>query len=176
MSNKISVITVVYNDVKNIRNTMESFFLQTWEDKEYIVVDGGSTDGTAEVIKEYADRLAWWCSEKDDGIYDAMNKGILHANGDWINVLNCGDSYCSTESLKEAMTNCDPESADIIYGNSVRKQLGHTIMTEVSADTTGLNYAPIYRHGSSFVRTSVHKNIFLTFLEKRILDMLLIGI
>ena len=60
MSNKISVITVVYNDVKNIRNTMESFFSQTWEDKEYIVVDGGSTDGTAEVIKEYSDRLAWW--------------------------------------------------------------------------------------------------------------------
>lgn len=149
MSNKISVITVVYNDVKNIRNTMESFFSQTWEDKEYIVVDGGSTDGTAEVIKEYADRLTWWCSEKDDGIYDAMNKGILHANGDWINILNCGDSYCSTASLKEAMTNCDPESADIIYGNSVRKRLGHTIMTEVSADTTGLNYAPIYRHGSS---------------------------
>lgn len=101
MSNKISVITVVYNDVKNIRNTMESFFSQTWEDKEYIVVDGGSTDGTAEVIKEYSDRLAWWCSEEDDGIYDAMNKGILHATGDWINVLNCGDSYCSIESLKK---------------------------------------------------------------------------
>ena len=58
MSNKISVITVVYNDVKNIRQTMESFFSQTWEDKEYIVVDGGSTDGTADIIKEYADRLA----------------------------------------------------------------------------------------------------------------------
>lgn len=167
MSNKISVITVVYNDVKNIRNTMESFFSQTWEDKEYIVVDGGSTDGTAEVIKEYADRLAWWCSEKDDGIYDAMNKGILHATGDWINILNCGDSYCSTASLKEAMTNCDPESADIIYGNSVRKRLGHTIMTDVSADTTGLNYAPIYRHGSSFVRTSVHKKYLFDLSRKK---------
>ena len=60
MSNIISVITVVYNDVKHIRETMESFFSQTWEEKEYIVIDGGSTDGTAEVIKEYADRLAYW--------------------------------------------------------------------------------------------------------------------
>ena len=71
MSNKISVITVVYNDVANIRATMESFFSQTWEDKEYIVIDGGSTDGTADIIKEYAPRLAYWCSEKDNGIYDA---------------------------------------------------------------------------------------------------------
>ena len=58
MSNKISVITVVFNDVANIRNTMESFFSQTWEDKEYIVIDGGSTDGTVDIIKEYAHRLA----------------------------------------------------------------------------------------------------------------------
>ena len=75
---KISVITVVYNDVAHIRETMESFFSQTWENKEYIVIDGGSTDGTVDVIREYADRLAYWCSEKDDGIYDAMNKGISH--------------------------------------------------------------------------------------------------
>ena len=59
MSNKISVITVVFNDVANIRATMESFFSQTWEDKEYIVIDGGSTDGTVDIIKEYTDKLAY---------------------------------------------------------------------------------------------------------------------
>lgn len=64
MGNKISVITVVYNDVKHIRKTMESFFSQTWEYKEYIVIDGGSTDGTVDVIREYSGRLAFWCSEK----------------------------------------------------------------------------------------------------------------
>ncbi len=157
MSNKISVITVVYNDAKNIRQTMESFFSQTWEEKEYIIVDGGSTDGTAEIIKEYADRLAWWCSEKDKGIYDAMNKGIQHATGDWINILNCGDSYCSTESLKEAMTNCDPESADIIYGDSMVNKDGSLFFFPASNDVSQLNYSPIYRHGSSFVRTKIHK-------------------
>lgn len=157
MSNKISVITVVYNDVKNIRNTMESFFSQTWEDKEYIVVDGGSTDGTAEVIKEYADRLAWWCSEKDDGIYDAMNKGILHANGDWINILNCGDVFCSEKSLTEAMSNCDPDSADIIYGDSMANKNGSLFYFPASGDVSKLNYSPIYRHGSSLVRSEIHK-------------------
>ena len=76
MRNKVSVITVVFNDVSNIRATIESFFAQTWAEKEYIIIDGGSTDGTVEIIKEYADRLAFWCSEKDKGIFDAMNKGI----------------------------------------------------------------------------------------------------
>lgn len=65
---KISVITVVFNDVENIRETIESFFSQTWENKEYIVIDGASTDGTADIIKEYSDRLTYWCSERDNGI------------------------------------------------------------------------------------------------------------
>ena len=92
---KISVITVVYNDVGSIRNTMESFFSQTWKNKEYIVIDGGSTDGTADIIREYEDRLAFWCSEKDNGLYDALNKGIAHAKGDWVIVLNSGDFFFS---------------------------------------------------------------------------------
>ena len=83
--NKISVITIVLNDVANIRKTLDSFFSQTWEEKELIVIDGGSSDGTADIIREYADRIAWWCSESDGGIYDALNKGILHCTGDWIN-------------------------------------------------------------------------------------------
>lgn len=161
MANKISVITVVYNDADNIRATMESFFSQTWEDKEYIVIDGGSTDGTADIIKEYDKRLAYWCSEKDNGIYDAMNKGIGKATGDWINILNSGDAYCSENSLRDAVLGCDAENADVIYGNSIRKGLGHTIKVEAPASAAGLDYAPIYRHGSSLVRAAVHKeNLF----------------
>lgn len=161
MNNKISVITVVYNDVKHIRQTMESFFSQTWKDKEYIVIDGGSTDGTVAIIQEYSDKLAYWCSEKDSGVYDAMNKGVMHATGDWVNILNCGDEYCSATSLEDAVTNGDADDADVIYGNSIRRQLGHTIKTIAPVDTSGLNDAPIYRHGSSLVRTTVHKeNLF----------------
>lgn len=167
MSNKISVITVVFNDVENIRKTMDSFFSQTWEDKEYIVIDGGSTDGTLDVIKEYADRLAFWCSEKDSGIYDAMNKGVLKASGDWINILNCGDYYCSENSLKDAITSVDTKNADVIYGNSIQKQYGHELKKEASADTHGLEYEPIYRHGSSLVKTSVHKKYLFDLSKKQ---------
>ena len=161
MSNKISVITVVYNDVKHIRETMESFFSQTWEEKEYIVIDGGSTDGTAEVIKEYADRLAYWCSEKDAGVYDAMNKGVQHANGDWVNILNCGDYYFSDHSLADAIRNCDAGNADIIYGDSMKLRQGHVFPFPSSSNVAGLEYRPVYRHGSSLVRTQIHKeNLF----------------
>ena len=119
MSHKISVITVVFNDVEHIRDTMESYFSQTWEDKEYIVIDGGSTDGTVEIIREYADRIAYWCSEPDGGIYEAMNKGIEHATGDWINILNSGDRFCSEKSLEEAIKETTSDDADIIFCNSI---------------------------------------------------------
>lgn len=157
MNNRISVITVVFNDVENIRHTMESFFSQTWENKEYIVVDGGSTDGTADIIKEYSERLAYWCSEQDAGLYDAMNKGIMHATGDWINILNSGDSFFSEDSLKDAITNCNPENADIIYGDSIKNNRGNTCAFPASANVNRLEYAPIYRHGSSLVRSEVHR-------------------
>ena len=158
MSNKISVITVVFNDVTHIRATMESFFSQTWEDKEYIVIDGGRTDGTAEIIKEYADRLAYWCSEKDGGIYDAMNKGIVHATGDWINILNRGDYYCSEDSLRNAIIkSSNNKDADIIYGNSITIIDGQEHFQKANTSITQLDYKAIYRHGSSLIRTSTNK-------------------
>lgn len=157
MMEKISVITIVFNDAKNIRRTLESYFAQTWENKEYIVIDGGSTDGTAEIIKEYADKIDYFCSEKDNGIYDAMNKGISHCSGDWINILNCGDEYCSPDSLKEAISISDIENADVIYGNSIEVRNGDKVSIIANPNTTLLDYFPIYRHGSSLIRTNIQK-------------------
>lgn len=165
MSNKISVITVVFNDVAHIRATMESFFSQTWEDKEYIVIDGGSTDGTVEVIKEYADRLAYWCSEKDNGIYDAMNKGIMHSTGEWINILNSGDLYASKNTFKEIFDKAkDIEDIDILYGNSIEKLAnGDEIFLEADTKVEKMKYEPIYRHGSSIVRRKTNlENLYDT--------------
>ena len=154
---KISVITVVYNDVGSIRNTMESFFSQTWKNKEYIVIDGGSTDGTADIIREYEDHLAFWCSEKDDGLYDALNKGIAHAKGDWVIVLNSGDFFFSQDSLEKALTLEKVDEVDVIYGNSieVKKGIHHQIFA--SENTEELEFHPIYRHGSSLVRLDVQR-------------------
>ena len=165
MNNKISVITVVFNDVAHIRATMESFFSQTWEDKEYIVIDGGSTDGTADIIKEYSNRLAYWCSEKDGGIYDAMNKGILHATGDWVNILNCGDLYASKNTFKEIFDKAkDIENIDILYGDSIEKlSNGDEIYLEADANVDKMKSEPIYRHGSSIVRRKTNlENLYDT--------------
>ena len=82
--NKISVITVCYNAVSGIERTIKSVLNQTYEHLEYIVIDGGSTDGTIEVINRYKDKIAYFISEKDNGIYDAMNKGIKVAHGTWL--------------------------------------------------------------------------------------------
>lgn len=158
VGHKISVITVVFNDAAHIRETMDSFFSQTWEEKEYIVIDGGSTDGTADIIREYADRLAYWCSEPDGGIYDAMNKGIDHCSGDWINILNSGDLYASSQSLEHAITHApDIENADILYGDSIERSEENGDVFKRTSDINMMNYGPIYRHGSSLVRAKIQK-------------------
>ena len=98
---KISIITVVRNDVEHIEQTMLSVLEQDYPDVEYIVVDGGSTDGTAAVIERYANRLAYWVSESDGGIYPAMNKGLKHATGRWVNFMNSGDLFASSHVLSD---------------------------------------------------------------------------
>lgn len=157
MSNKISVITVVYNDIQHIRQTIESFFAQTWTEKEYIVIDGGSTDGTADIIREYADRLFYWCSEPDEGIYHAMNKGIEHATGDWINILNSGDIYCSEQALEQVITTVGETDADVIFCNSIEVHSEFKYNNYADDDISRLSYIPTFRHGSSLIKTSVQK-------------------
>ena len=164
---KISVITVVFNEVNHIRETMESFFSQTWEDKEYIIIDGGSTDGTADIIREYSDRLAYWCSEKDNGIYDAVNKGIGHCSGDWINILNCGDVYCNADVLKDAMTHTDTADTDVLYGNAIVNNGIQNNYLEAGDNIDELNFRAIYRHGCSFVRTETQKKFYYDTSKKK---------
>jgi glycosyltransferase involved in cell wall biosynthesis len=89
----ITVITVVYNGAKYLEDTIKSVINQTYPNVEYIIIDGGSTDGTIDIIKKYEDYIDYWVSEPDRGIYDAMNKGISITFGEWLNTLNSGDSY-----------------------------------------------------------------------------------
>lgn len=156
-TNKISIVTVVFNDVEHIRDTMESALGQTWNDKEYLVVDGGSTDGTREVIAEYADRLAYWCSEKDYGMYDAMNKAVAHASGDWVVVLNSGDVFVTAQALENVMRSTDPTQADVIYGNSIAVGEDAALEMKAGDDPAEMEWRPVYRHGSSLIRTEVQR-------------------
>lgn len=86
-----SVITVCYNAVNVLESTINSILLQNYKNIEYIIIDGGSSDGTLDIIRKYEDRIHYWISEPDNGIYDAMNKGIRLAGGRWINFMNAGD-------------------------------------------------------------------------------------
>lgn len=153
---KISIITVVYNDVDNIRKTIESCLAQDWGNKEYIIIDGGSTDGTKDIIEEYVNKIAYFCSEPDNGIYDAMNKAISRSTGDWVIILNSGDVFFSISSLTEAMS-ISSESVDIIYGNSVEDNNGYKTVINASSDPDVMKHYPAYRHGSSLVRGYVHR-------------------
>ena len=94
-----SIITINFNNCDGLRRTIESVVNQTNADYEYIVIDGGSTDGSVDVIQKFSDRISYWVSEKDDGIYNAMNKGVRHAHGDYLVFMNSGDCFHAPDVL-----------------------------------------------------------------------------
>jgi glycosyltransferase involved in cell wall biosynthesis len=112
---KSSVITINYNNRKGLEKTIASVITQTFNDYEYIVIDGGSDDGSADVIKTNADKITYWVSEKDKGIFNAQNKGIAKAKGEYLLFLNSGDYLCDTEVLNKVFS--FNYSDDIIYGD-----------------------------------------------------------
>lgn len=116
MQPKLSVITIVYNNVKDIERTMLSVLNQTYKNIEYIIIDGGSTDGTKDQIYKYKSRLTQFISEPDKGIYDAMNKGLNLATGDYILFMNSGDEIYAPETVTEIFET--ESSADIYYGET----------------------------------------------------------
>src|SRR6187399_1640486 len=116
MDNKplVSIITVAYNADPFIEKTIQSVLSQTYSPIEYIIIDGGSTDNTVNIIKGYSNRIAYWCSEKDNGISDAFNKGLSKATGDIIGIINADDWY--ENDTVERVVN-DFGNSDIVYGD-----------------------------------------------------------
>ncbi len=113
----ISIITVTFNDKANLLKTLKSLKGQTYNRVEFIVIDGGSSDGTVELIRENANIISRWISERDQGIYDAMNKGIALAGGDYINFLNAGDYYCDEKVIAALFDDAGIYEADVVYGD-----------------------------------------------------------
>jgi glycosyltransferase involved in cell wall biosynthesis len=119
--NKISIITVVYNALPTIGYTIKSVVEQSYPNIEYIIIDGVSTDGTLDVIKNFGSQISILVSEKDNGIYDAMNKGLKYATGDWVYFLGA-DDLLTTPTIIEELVQQFTNSHGIYYGNSYLKQ------------------------------------------------------
>ena len=113
---KYSVITINYNNEDGLRKTIESVVNQTCKEFEYIIIDGGSTDSSVDIIKKHAAQLTYWISEKDNGIYHAMNKGVAQAQGDYLIFMNSGDCFHSSDVLKVVTENKE----DIICGRMLK--------------------------------------------------------
>lgn len=150
---KYSVITVNYNNKEGLRKTIESVIHQTYHDYEFIIIDGGSTDGSVEVLKEYETLIDYWISEPDGGIYQGMNKGIKKATGDYLNFMNSGDCFYNEKVLQnvfEKQLTCDIIVGKDYHYNSQTQQGFSTILPpRISMITFYIQTLP---HQSSFFK------------------------
>ena len=113
---KVTIVTVTYNAEASIEETILSVIHQSYENIEYIVIDGASTDATVDIIKQYEEKIDYWVSEPDGGIYYAMNKAIEKATGEWINFMNAGDTFADLDTVAYVMAHKNA-NAELIYGN-----------------------------------------------------------
>lgn len=153
---KYSIITINFNHREGLRKTIESVINQTYDDYEYIVIDGGSTDGSVEVIKEYTDKIDFWVSEPDKGIYNAMNKGILQAHGEYLNFMNSGDCFYHKGVLKSVLPYLD---ADLVTGKAYYNSGVHGFYNN---DISMLDFFKgTLQHQATFFRKKIfNKNLY----------------
>jgi len=114
---KVSIITVCYNSAKTIKETIDSVVNQSYKDIEYIVIDGASKDGTIDIVSSYSDKVSKFISEPDNGIYNAMNKGIKIATGDIVGILNSDDFFNNNEVVQRIVDEFNNNNIDAIYGD-----------------------------------------------------------
>ena len=147
----ISVVTICYNAKNDLEKTILSVLSQTYQDIEYIIIDGGSTDGTVDIIHKYSERLFYWISEPDKGIYDAMNKGMDRATGSWINFMHAGDTFCDNEVIKNIFGYNDLSDYSVIYGDCYVSKLNQLQYLKASSMKKVHVQMP-FCHQSSFIR------------------------
>lgn len=156
---KYSIITVNYNNKEGLRKTIESVIQQTFRDLEFIIIDGGSTDGSVEVLKEYDTHIDYWISEPDGGIYQGMNKGIKKATGEYLNFMNSGDCFFATDIL-EKVSHYN-SNADFVVGKdyhyNTETHQGHASIQPPR--TTMIHFfVATLDHQSSFIKRELFKD------------------
>lgn len=157
---KISIITAVYNGAEHLEQTIQSVLSQGYSNVEYIIIDGGSTDGTQNIIKKYEEHLAYWVSEKDSGMYSAMNKGWRKATGELVGILNSDDYYL--EDTLETVANTFLKSkADVMHGNWTKlKCIGEQqYFREETPNFSEMQKMMGVFHPSTFVKRSVYEAV-----------------
>ena len=166
----LSIITINYNDAKGLQKTIESVACQTWKNFEYIVIDGGSVDGSQAVIENYKDSITYSVSEKDKGIYNGMNKGIKEAKGEYLLFLNSGDTLLNNTVL-EVVHQSFLSDVSFLCGHLVYEQDGKTIVKEHPEKMTFsyLVSKTVY-HPSTFIKRSLFEKYGLYNEENRIVS------
>lgn len=161
--NKITIVTVTYNCQGILEKTINSVLSQDYANLEYIIIDGNSQDGTKDIINKYIDRIDTFISEPDKGIYDAMNKGLKYATGDWIFFLNSGDVFCDNKVLSN-VAKCFENKTDVIWGNVKATRNDQVVNIEYKTPffkNKKFFHGMGFSHQSVFVRTSKAKeNMF----------------
>lgn len=155
---QISVITVCFNSGKTIKETIESVIQQNYKDYEYLIIDGGSTDDTIEIIQLYSDKISYWSSEPDKGISDAFNKGISKAKGSIIALLNADDTY--VPGALEYVAQVFREKPDIQILNCSTKICSSdlkTVLRVFHPDLNGLNVEMTVPHPSMFIKKTAYE-------------------
>lgn len=182
MQSKVSVITVVFNSLNDLQQTFESVVNQTYSQVEFIIVDGASTDGTLDFIKQNEKYIQQWVSEKDEGIYDAMNKGLKLASGDFVLFMNAGDSFNNIHVLSDIFM-AAPENTDAIYGETIfMDEAGNNLGTMSALSTHKLpaqakwqdmKYGMVFCHQSFLVKKEIAPPFLLNHLYSADIDWII---
>lgn len=161
MPPKVSIITVNYNNFKGLEKTIKSIINQTQGNYEFIVIDGGSTDGSKELIEMYSEKIDYWVSEPDSGVYNAMNKGIKAATGDFVIFMNSGDTFYENTVL-EKVNPLLTDEFDIYYGDNYKvKQNSKRKKTYPEKLTFYFFYNSCINHQATFIRRKLFFDYFL---------------
>lgn len=153
---KISVVTVCYNAANLIEETIRSVVAQTYPDMEYIIIDGASSDATTSIIRKYEENIAYWISEKDKGIYDAMNKGIAAASGDYIIFMNAGDRFAGSNVLSSVAPYLGKHT--VVSGHWKRCYANGNVKTASPKALSSLKVEMPICHQATFIKLAYHKD------------------
>lgn len=165
----VTIITVTYNCADTIETTLLSVINQSFSNKEYIIIDGQSTDDTLCIVNKYKNNIASVISEKDAGIYDAMNKGIRMANGEWIIFMNSGDTFASNTVLQDVFENKEYPNVGVIYGG-VSVLTMDKLFEMTPYPLTTISYQIPFCHQSVFTRSDIIKKNPFDILFKVVAD------